>query len=280
MGSPKVRQRTPKGTVVIRQPDAAFAAARGARGEDAAHHTLVSLLECAFGLPEPAMAALYAALGAGGLEELPTSIPDILEFARTQLLPVVADRLGARAAIAFIEALSIRLAPRESDMPPSARRPIARVQVRSSAPAAPPERTPKMATGGSVGVAKCGVWLLVEQDSLARASVARSLVQCRCAVRVVDSAADASTAIASAETIDAAVVDMQHPAAVRIVEALVGSCPDLVIVARACDGPLVHDALTRLGIRRFGVCARFASAMDLLGMARRLRAPATPSPRR
>jgi hypothetical protein len=35
---------------------------------------------------------------------------------------------------------------------------------------------------------------------------------------------------------------------------------------------LVHDALARRGIRRFGVCARYASAVDLLGIIQRLHA--------
>jgi len=258
---------------VIRQPDTASAAVGGAHGVDAARHALVSLLERTFGLPEPAMAALHEALGSAGLEELPASVPEVFEFVRMHLLPVLADQMGARAAVAFMTAVSSRFSPRESDMPPSARRPIARVQVRTSPPGGDLRPSQTVAVGGSVD-AERGVWLLVEQDSLARASLARSLVQCRCSVRVVDSAADAAAAMESSEPVEVAVVDIQHPAAASIVEGLGRQRPDLVIVARACNAPQAHEALMQLGIRRFGVCARYASAVDLLGVARQLRVTA------
>jgi CheY-like chemotaxis protein len=223
-------------------------------------------------LPEPAVVALHQALSAAGLTELPTSTAEILEFAREHLLPVLADQLGARAAIAFMASATSRIGPRESDAPPSARRPIARVQVRSSsAPVEKPAPSHAAATVAAVGEATRGVWLLVEQDPVARVSLARALVQCRVSVRVVATMDDLSAALASAEPIDAAVVDAQHPSAASIVDALAQVSPDLVIVARACDEGPVHQALTRLGIRRFGVCARYASAPDLLGMIQQLR---------
>ena len=255
---------------MIRYPDAASTVATGVLGECAAQKTFVSLLECTFGLPEPAVVALHQALSAAGLADLPTSSAEILEFAREHLLPVLADQLGARAAIAFMASATSRIGPRESDAPPSARRPIARVQVRSSAPVDKPAPAHTAAIVGSVSEATRGVWLLVEQDPVARVALARALVQCRLGVRVIDTMSDLSTALASAEPIDAAVVDAQHPSAVTIVHALAQHRPDLVIVARACDEAPVHEALTRLGIRRFGVCARYASAPDLLGTIQQL----------
>lgn len=257
---------------MIRHPDAAFSAARGAHGEHAAQNTLLSLLECAFGLPEPAIVALHQALAAAGLSDLPASPAEILEFTADHLLPVIADQLGARMSIAFMASARSRIGPRDSDAPSSARRPIARVQVRSSPPAEKPAPSDTVAHSAPVDAAPRGVWLIVEQDPLARASLARALVQCRLGVRVVDTLNDLVNALASAEAIDAAVVDMQHPAASSIVDALGSHRPDLVVVARACDELLVHDALARRGIRRFGVCARYASAVDLLGIIQRLHA--------
>jgi hypothetical protein len=89
---------------------------------------------------------------------------------------------------------------------------------------------------------------------------------------VVDTVDDLAVVLGSGEIIDAAVLDVQHSSAGALVDILAKERPDLAIVARACDERAVHEALARMGIRRFGVCARHATAVDLLAMIRRLTA--------
>lgn len=210
------------------------------------------------------MAALLEALALSGYRELPAADHELRQFIRTSLLPILCDKLGTRAAFSFLEDAMNRMSPIEPDEPASTSRPIARIETRSLAP---DEVAAVVSVKSRPVTAASSAWVLVEQDRLSRASLARALLGCQCSVRVVDSEADAE----SLDSVDVAVVDIVHPAAVAIVHALAQGRPDLVVVARACDAAEVDRALTHLGILRLGVCARHATAVELLGIARGLR---------
>ena len=111
--------------------------------------------------------------------------------------------------------------------------------------------------------------LLIDGDRLGRTSVARALLREQWNVTVIDTMADLEAVLGSADPIDVAVVDAAHPAAHALLETVARICPAVTVVARSSDTIRARAHLLDLGVARFDVRAREASAEELVDAIKR-----------
>lgn len=226
-------------------------------------HTLVSLLEMAFGSATSAQDAISVALVLAGRTELPGTAQELIAFVRAHLLPTLSDQIGPRLTMALVDDLVEKLepgqgTPTEDSSPPSSMpRPIARI-----APTSSPSVTPRKAMLSLI---------LVDGDRVGRTSVARALLRAQWDVTVVDSAAELAALLDAGEPVDAALVDAAHPSAHAVLDALLKSRPDAAIVARSADAIRTRANLADSGLKRFDVRAREAPAEELIDAIKRTR---------
>jgi hypothetical protein len=215
----------------------------------------------AYGTRGQALGAIERALAIAGREHLPDDPADLLAFVRAHLLGVLSPEVGPRLTMALVDDLVARCEavaesqPVASPLPPSMPRPVARVSLRSrsSPPAAPQVRV-----------------LLVDPDRVGRASLARALVRARWGVGVIESVDDLREALHEHEAPpDAAIVDLHHPAAAPILEALLTAMPRLLLIVRGADGPQARALLAASNAARFEIRSREAPAEELIDTVKR-----------
>jgi hypothetical protein len=212
-----------------------------------AHSTLVALVELAYGSQTKAQGALERALAAAGRDGPPDELADLLVFVRTVLSGVLNAEIGASLTTALVEDFTARFEPTEgkpvpsrSSAPTSMPRPVARVSLRARASSVP---TPARSV------------LLVDDDRVGRATLARALMRERWGVRVVESIEDLADALGDGPAPQATIVDVQHPTATRIVSAIVAAAPNVFALIRGPMPPsrelsAVIAALTWKGVPR------------------------------
>jgi hypothetical protein len=243
-----------------RSPDAA-AAAGGAHGPKTAKGTLLSLLQMACGSSGAALDILDRALVRAGRDEIPGSTAELIAFVRAHLLGPLSDEVGPRLTMALVDDLVAELAelasvPALPTVPPaSVSRPVAHT------------RRPSQYAGAALGI------VLVDADRVGRTALARALVRERWIVTVVDAESEVLPALEGGTSIDAALVDASHPAAVAIVGSLSRSIPDLPIVARSGDPAHVRATLGRLGLVRLDVRSTDATPEEIVEAVRRAARP-------
>ena len=251
---------------LIRKPDAAAQAAGGSEtGRTPAvtpeQKALVSLLEMAFGSPEPVDAIIAQALILAGRVDLPASGPDIVAFVRAHLLTSLSDHIGPRLTMALVDDLVAQLDPMgvppvDPSVPPSSMpRPVAGAAGRARS-------SPRVRS-------KLGV-ILVDADRVGRTGIARALLRSQWEVTIVESPADLDAALASGDPVDVVLVDSMHPYAQAIAETIARTRPDVAMVARSPDAIRTRAYLEQLGIASVDVRAREAPAEELVDAIRRV----------
>jgi hypothetical protein len=245
-----------------RKPEGAAPLASGPAEAESAKARLLSLLQLACGSSGAALDVLDRALLLAGREDLPGTPSGLVTFVRAHLVGVLSDEIGPRLTMALVDDLMAELgepdgAPREHTVPPaSAARWVPRQEPRVSHRA---EKALRVA--------------LVDADRVGRAALARALLRERWDLTVIDDEHDVTSSLAGG-TVDAAVIDAAHPAALAIVEALLRRVPEMVVVARSADAARARVDLGRLGVPRVEVCIVQAPAEDLVQAVRRvLRSP-------
>lgn len=227
------------------------------QSEDGA--SLVARLELAYGSPAAAVHALRRALVLAGRSHLPDSPEDLVAFVHARLVPILIAEIGPRLTMALVDDLVADVAPISSTQPlrpvESVAQPVARVALRSRS--SPPT---KMAL--SV--------LLVDHDRVWRSMLARDLVRVRWGVSVIDSVEEFDDVVRPGEPIDVAIVDVLHPQASTIIDAVVTAFPTVVLVARASNRATASALLESKGLHRFDVRAREEPAGELIEAVRRI----------
>lgn len=253
-----------------------------------AQWALARLLDAAFDDADLAERCLERALRDANRVTVPDRVDDLLVFGRGHLVPILAEELGPRLAATLFEDLEHELVKlRKSDArvaPPRAfRRPS--TAPRLTVPAV--DRSPAIATEAPRSPlptiqspeprdslpADRPVLALVEGDGFARAPVARALVRAGFDVLPLDS--------------PAAVLDFCHRESTRtrihvVVVEIDGDVDAALAALRERDADLrvlawtrarpesAADRLVRVGVSRFAVVSRTATAAQLVEAARRL----------
>ncbi|HEY8088185.1 MAG TPA: hypothetical protein VIF09_10080 [Polyangiaceae bacterium] len=230
-------------------PGSEFASSRDA---SQARETLLTLLESAYGSAEDASAALGRALLSSARTELPSTIPELIAFVRTDLLPVLSGELGPRLTMALLDDFIVQ---HETPSGIRGRGPVSsgpqlvgRLALRSRAFS---EGRPRRV-------------LLVDADRIGRPVLARALLRASCQVTVVDSLEELGQIARSGEDIDVAIVDAQHPARLLVLEVIVDSFPGVSLVVRSAGEAATRALLHALGAVRFEVRSRDASTEELI----------------
>ncbi len=217
------------------------------RPRQAEHRTrslLLQLLEGACGSREAAVSALRLALVQAELDGVPDAPEDTLVFVRAHLLSRLSEDIGPRLAMALVDDLVERLeAFPESGVvavpSPSSAHWVAVTSVRSSAQ---PVR---------------GILVIVDEDSLQRASLARVLVPARWDVRTASSQEGLVDVARESEDPVAVVVAVEHPSAEVIVRAAIASWPGAAVILHGDAGQASAVPLdSLLELRQVRVCSR------------------------
>jgi hypothetical protein len=220
--------------------------------------SLPSRLGMAYGSPAPALQALNRALLLAGRAELPGDPSELVAFVHAHLLPILIAEIGPRLSMALVDDLVADLAPVSSTLPlgpPESPRALARVSLRSRTAA--PRKT-------ELSV------LLVDLDRVWRSMLARDLVRVRWGVSAIDQADELGDVIQPGEPIDVAIIDVRHPHAAAIVDAVVSAFPTVVVVARASSPAKAQALLGGRGLTRLEVRSPDAPAEELIQAVRRL----------
>jgi CheY-like chemotaxis protein len=202
-----------------------------AAGRDAqeARALLIALIESAYGSADEARAAFDRALRSADRKELPASIPDMLAFVRTGLLPVLSEDLGPRLTMTLMEEF------------------VATHEIRSSITAKDSAVRTRVTKARHLRV------LLVDADRVGRVTLARGLARETCLVTIAVSIEELGEIVRSGEQFDAALVDDQHPARLLLMEMIVDSFPGVSLVVRSTAEEATRDVLHALGVARFEV---------------------------
>jgi hypothetical protein len=240
-----------------RKPEGAAPLAGGPTDSESAKAKLLSLLQLACGSSASALDVLDRALLVAGRADLPGTASGLVTFVRAHLMGVLSDEIGPRLTVALVDDLVAELgdpegAPKDPTLPPaSAARPVPRIEPRVSRRA---ERGLRVA--------------LIDADRVERAALARALLRERWDLTVIDTEQDVAPSLA-AGTVDVAVVDAVHPAALGIVESLLRRVPELAVVVRSADAARARVDLGRLGVARVEICSAQAVPEDLIHAVRR-----------
>jgi len=229
----------------------------------APQRTLASLLEAAYGGAEAANAVLEQALALTGRERLPWLGPDLVAFVRAHLMTTLTEQIGARLTLALLDDLVGQLDPSgippppDSAAPPSSvPRPVARIAM---SPVSSPRIRPM-----SLAV------LLVDEDRVGRATLARALLRAEMNVSVIETLDELLTTLAAGDPIDALLMDAAHPEAQAMIETLIGRRPGVAVVTRTSDAGRTRALLGQLAVTKFDVRSREAPGEELIDAVKRL----------
>ncbi len=218
-----------------------------AQSAEAAHTTLLSLLELALGGHTRAEEALDNALAEAGRDDVPTERTELIAFVRAHLVNVLTAEIGPRLTLALMDDLLSHLQhtepssgaiPTASPPPASAPRPAQARDSTDTAELSP--HAPKHV-------------VLVDPDRVGRTTFARALVRAQWQVTVIDSVGELANLLRSGEPLHAAIVDADHPLASSVFEALAAVADErrLTVVVRGTDMTRARAVLAASGLRRF-----------------------------
>jgi DNA-binding NtrC family response regulator len=112
--------------------------------------------------------------------------------------------------------------------------------------------------------------LLVDEDRVGRATLARALLRAEVNVSVIETLDELLTTLAAAEPIDALLIDAAHPEAQAMIETLIGRRPGVAVVARTSDAGRTRALLAHLAVTKFDVRSREAPGEELIDTVKRL----------
>jgi hypothetical protein len=224
----------------------------------------MGLLELSLSSPTLAHAVVSHALAMASRDALPATGSELLAFARAYLVGPLTAAVGPRMTVALIDDLVDQLDPHpgapdsgirihDSAPAPSARRPIARMDVRKSG------TPPAAATLGIV---------VVDPDKVTRPALARALLRAKWSVTVVDSPAELAQAQGDGDDFSAALIALHHPLAHAIVRELVARYPSVAVIARCEGAHVAHEKLRDLSIAKLEVHSCDAPPETLVAIIR------------
>lgn len=220
--------------------------------------------------------ALDGALADAQLAALPQSFDDLLRFvrlhlprfladpARPQLVKAVLEDFEAEAEVARLGSApnsSARMAVATRIPEPLVQKQIDLTDL-GGAPKSEPRHIP--APHKNVAFRERPAVLVVDDDRFKRAALARSLVQARCDVTVLDAAEEAIEAIHGRDPLHLLVIDVDAPGADAIISALVSARPGVPVLAWTFAAPAAAAHVTRiLGVRACETVARTALSNEV-----------------
>ena len=188
-----------------------------------------------------------------GDQDRPWLISSVLEDLEAEAeLSRSGDNSSARMAIAtrIPERMPTLPAPAEEEEPPSA-------QIPRSVPRAP--SIPRI-----IARKERPSILVVDSDRFKRSALARTLVQFRCDVTVLDGGDEAVAVASGHDPIDLLVLDVDAPGASKLLEALVYSRPGVPVLAWTNAPTAAAEHVARMaGVRSVAVVGRTALNADL-----------------
>ena len=111
--------------------------------------------------------------------------------------------------------------------------------------------------------------LVLDEDRLTRAPLARALVRGGCDVSAADTAKDAVAALAGPDRIDVVLLDGDHAGFSATLKAIVAADARVALIARADRIAAANSRLLASGARDFAVRAKSATAEELLELIAR-----------
>lgn len=226
--------------------------------------------------------AIRGALVDAALTELPDSFDELLRFVRLHLPRFLADPDRPTLVQAVLEDFEAEaeLARLGSDPNSSARmavatrvpEPLVAKQIERSQMGREPKSEPRnIAPHQNVAFRERPAVLVVDDDRFKRAALARTLVQARCDVTVLDAADEAIEAIHGSDALDLLVIDVDAPGADAIISALVGARPGVPVLAWTFAAPAAAAHVTRiLGVRACETVTRSALSNEVHRAVHRL----------
>jgi CheY-like chemotaxis protein len=182
--------------------------------------------------------------------ELSRADGELNSSARMAIATRIPDRIPTQPAPAIDE---------EFEEPPSAQIPIP--QVVPKAPSMPRFVAPQ----GRPAV------LVVDGDRFKRSALARTLVQFRCDVTVLDGGEEAISTVSGPDPIDVLVLDVDAPAATALLEALVASRPAVPVLAWTnAPASAAEHVVRTAGVRAVAVAGRSALNSEINEALRKL----------
>lgn len=218
------------------------------------------------------------------LDDLPEAFDDLVPFVRSHLASYLGDNDRPWLISSVLEDLEAEAElAREGDaVNSSARMAIAtRVPERLATIPAPtsdeeePPSTEIVPRAPSVPrvaarTARPAV-LVIDSDRFKRSALARTLVQFRCDVTVLDGGDEALAAISGSEPIDVVVMDVDSDGANGLLDALVVARPEVPVLAWTNAPSAVAEHVVRVaGVRACAVASRSARNTELNEALRRL----------
>lgn len=230
--------------------------------------------------------AIRKALLDARLDDVPEEFDDVVPFVRNHLATYLCDGDRPWLIASVLEDLEAEaeLARSGGDLNSSARMAIAtRVPERLPtlpAPSAeeeepPSAQIPSVPSAPSVPrfVARSErpAVLVIDGDRFKRSALARTLVQFRCDVTVLDGGDEAVSALSGHEPIDIVVMDVDNDGAKQLLDALVVTRPGVPVLAWTNAPSAVAEHVVRVaGVRACAVVGRSALNTEINEALRRL----------
>jgi len=223
------------------------------------------------------------------LDDLPEQYDDLVPFVRAHLATYLGDNDRPWLISSVLEDLEAEaeLSRVGSDLNSSARMAIAtRIPERFPTTPAPPfeekfeqkgfddqeppsEQIPRMVPRApsmpriTIRRERPSV-LVVDGDRFKRSALARTFVQLRCDVTVLDGGDEAIAAISGTDPIDVLVIDVDDAGATKLLDALVAARPEVPVLAWTNAPAAVAEHVTRVaGVRACVVAGRSARNAEL-----------------
>ncbi len=229
----------------------------------AAQRALGRLLTIAFGGELPALAAIAHALAKAGRTALPESGPELVDFARTHIVPILQGELGPRLTFALMDDLMANVGSPAADRTPSTPSlAIPSSGVRSTQPSSGPR------AGPALDVA------LLDAHTIRRPQLARTLLRSHFAVHLLEQPADL-VALHGQVPLAAAIVDLAHARALEILHDLATSFAEAAVILRAQHPNVAAAAAQRSGLGAFTLCPTDAAPEAVVGTLKSLLAART-----
>jgi CheY-like chemotaxis protein len=214
------------------------------------------------------------------LDDLPEQYDDLVPFVRAHLATYLGDNDRPWLISSVLEDLEAEaeLSRVGSDLNSSARMAIAtRIPERFPTAPAPafdekeppseqiPRTVPKAPSMPRITIRReRPSVLVVDGDRFKRSALARTFVQLRCDVTVLDGGDEAIAAISGTDPIDVLVIDVDDAGATKLLDALVAARPEVPVLAWTNAPAAVAEHVTRVaGVRACVVAGRSARNAEL-----------------
>ena len=227
----------------------------------AAQRTFMDRLTLVTGGEAEAERLLRSALGSARRVALPLDAEELLDFTRDYLAPLLGEDLGAQTTLAFLEDLSLALAPAE-ELPSRSR--LRASPVPASKEIAVPASQRRWGRGAAGEHLRL---MLAYADPMLRARLARQLVASGCEVLLVESFLEA---IAIPEAPGLALVDLGHASVDLLLTGMVTRSPGLRVLGVLSTGCDADATFRQAGIEVFDTTTPFVEGPTLVDRLRAL----------